>query len=809
MKKRITILAMMAALLLAALAASPVSAAAVDHDGPPATHIIVFNDGVDAPGAANSLARAHGLTVNNVYTHALRGMAAVVPAGRLKALAKDPRVAFVEPNQVVNAFPQELPTGIDRADADKNAAAQIDGVDERVNIDIAIIDTGIDLDHPDLNVYRWTNCARGGPFNTSCKVWDSGADDGNGHGTHVAGTAAAKDNGDGVVGMAPGARLWAVKVLANDGSGWMNWIIAGIDYVAMNAASIDVANMSLGCACSSAALDSALTNVIASGVTFAVAAGNSMSDSAGFSPANHPDVITVSAVADFDGQPGGQNDQVVAFSSCTESDDDSLACFSNYGAAVDIAAPGVNILSTYMGGGTATFSGTSMASPHVAGAAALLLAGDSGLTPDEVRTALVSSGWDQAGPNGFDGDVDGFAEPMLNVGGGWTPPPPANLVSISVTPDSTSIEEGQTQQFTAVGAYDDSSVADITTSVAWSSNSVHASIDTSGMATGMSEGAAGITGSLEDVTSNIASLTVTPPPALTSITVSPASASIQAGETQQFTAVGAYDDGSVADFTTSAAWSSNSAAASIDATGMATGLSEGAAGISASLEGVTSNIASLTVTPPPDLMSITVSPASTSVQAGETQQFTATGTYTDSSFADLTTSVVWSSGSLAASIDATGLATGVSEGTAGIWASLDGMTSDTATLTITAPPATATIVSVDSITHTTKGGKNGDKDLLITIGVADDLGNAVEGASVSILLSNYTTGQSWIGTGSTRADGTVTFKLRNAPGGCYSTAVFSVVADGLLWDFNPGPATALCKSLGSNSQGHSEALQTL
>ena len=187
MKKQITIVVMMAVLLLAALAASPVAGAAGGQDGPLATHIIVFNDGVDAPGAANSLAKAHGLKVNNVYSHALSGMAAVVPDGRLKALAKDPRVAFVEANQVVKAF--DLPTGIDRANAELNTIAAINNDGGNVDVDIAIIDTGIALNHPDLNVVERANCARKGPMNTSCKTGNNEADDGYGHGTHVAGTA--------------------------------------------------------------------------------------------------------------------------------------------------------------------------------------------------------------------------------------------------------------------------------------------------------------------------------------------------------------------------------------------------------------------------------------------------------------------------------------------------------------------------------------------------------------------------------------------------------------------------------------------
>jgi subtilisin family serine protease len=272
----------------------------------------------------------------------------VVPPGRLHALERDPRVAFVEANQVVSIFDHVTPNGILRANAD------VSNTNYSVDADIAIIDTGIELDNPDLNVFKYANCARKGPLNTSCNENDDGADDGNGHGTHVAGTAAAKNNNIGAVGMAPGARLWAVKVLGNDGSGWMNWIIGGIDYVTANADQIDVANMSLGCKCDSNALDAALTNSVAAGVTFAVAAGNSMEDASTFSPANHPDVITVSAMADFDGVGGGLTDTTVTFGICTEYEDDSFACFSNYGEDVNIAAPGVNILSTALGGGTAT-----------------------------------------------------------------------------------------------------------------------------------------------------------------------------------------------------------------------------------------------------------------------------------------------------------------------------------------------------------------------------------------------------------------------------------------------------------------------
>lgn len=383
-------------------------------------YIIVYRADTDPDYTTAALARAHGLDVSNIYRHALRGAAAMVPPGRLAALRQDPRVDYVEPNRRAYAFAQSLPTGIDRIDAELSATANIDGSDERVDVDIAILDTGIDLDHPDLNVHRYANCARRGPANSTCFENDSGANDGDGHGTHVAGTAAALDNDIGVVGVAPGARLWAVKVLDNTGSGWLNWILGGVDYVTANAGSIEVANMSLGFTGTTASLDTAIANSVAAGVTYVLAAGNELTDVSNVSPAGHPDAITVSALADFDGAPGGTGSGGVAFSNCMENVDDSFACFSNYGTGVDIMAPGIRILSTWNDGGTYTIDGTSMASPHVAGAAALYLAENPGSSPAAVKTALLASGSLQPCANGVNGrcadDPDGIQEPLLVVG---------------------------------------------------------------------------------------------------------------------------------------------------------------------------------------------------------------------------------------------------------------------------------------------------------------------------------------------------------------------------------------------------------
>lgn len=367
--------------------------------------IVILKPGADA----GNVAAAHSASVHASFK-AVNAFAGSIDSSLIQALENDPRVSVVEPDVTVTAFHhnlsplQSLPTGINRVDADLSKKADIDRFDARVDGDIAVLDTGIDLDHPDLNVYRHVN------FIDSSK---SGDDD-NGHGTHVAGIAAAMDNRAGVVGVAPGARLWAVKVLGADGSGKMSGIIAGIDYVAQHADEIEVANLSLGCSCMSQALTDAINRAIGKGVVFTVAAGNSAVDTATYSPASHSEVITVSAIADFDGRPGSLSE-----GTCRRVEDDSFASFSNFGAAVDIAAPGVCIRSTWKDGGYHTISGTSMAAPHVAGAVLLSLSGRPRPTNASevraVRDKLVSSGLMQSSGGGFTGDPDDHAEPLLSV----------------------------------------------------------------------------------------------------------------------------------------------------------------------------------------------------------------------------------------------------------------------------------------------------------------------------------------------------------------------------------------------------------
>jgi subtilisin family serine protease len=343
--------------------------------------------------------------------NSLKGFATRLSAQQLSALRSDEAVALVEPDYLVKAFAspakntQVVPTGILRSGGAISPTAAIGQQKSGVNVDIAIIDSGVQKTHPDLNVVQQVNF-----------TYEFTADDRNGHGTHVAGIAAAKDNQTGVVGIAPGARIWSVKVLDRNGSGYISDIIEGIDYVTQHASEIEVANMSLGCECESQAMNQALDRSLAKGVVFTVAAGNSAKDAAMFSPANHPNVITVSAIADFNGKPGAG-----AASTCRTDQDDTLADFSNFGAVVDIAAPGTCINSTWKGSSYNTISGTSMASPHVAGAVALYLATHAKPTDlagaTAVKQALLDAAYAQNSVDGFTGDKDSQAEPLLNVSG--------------------------------------------------------------------------------------------------------------------------------------------------------------------------------------------------------------------------------------------------------------------------------------------------------------------------------------------------------------------------------------------------------
>lgn len=388
----------------------------------PVGHIIVYKDNVNPVNETARIAAQRGLKVGRIFKHSIKGafISQDLNPEALEALKKNPTIAYIEKNGRVWKSAQSIPKSLNRTQADQ--ASSIDGFDEASAVEVAILDTGIDNDHPDLNInttmsVAFTESSKGPRFNRTINQSNSPSawDDKDGHGTHVSGTVGAIDNNIGVVGVAPGASLSAVKVLNDDGSGSYAQVIAGIDYVAANAATFSVANMSLGGGFSQA-LNDAVAKAVNKGVAFVVAAGNENSNAANYSPASEPSAITVSAIVDTDGLPGGLGP------SHAYGNDDTLASFSNYGNLVDVAAPGVGILSTWNDGTIYSISGTSMASPHVAGAVALFISRNGrdlnndqmidGADVSIVEQRLKDTGWQLGEPSHFDG---GSGEALVNV----------------------------------------------------------------------------------------------------------------------------------------------------------------------------------------------------------------------------------------------------------------------------------------------------------------------------------------------------------------------------------------------------------
>jgi subtilisin family serine protease len=411
--------------------------------------IVTLEKGAEL-GRAKAMARQAGGKAGLVYGHALRGFQFKGSAKAAAALARNPNVASVEADRPVY-LTEIVPYGITRVRgwsfAGPTEGAYQAGYTGR-GARIAILDTGIDTDHPDLAASIDLASSR------NCLAIGTPPEDGHGHGTHVSGTAAAPLNGEGVVGVAPEARLVAVKMFDDAGNSSEALSLCALDWVTAlntdgNAANdIDVASMSWGehrawGSCAADALHGAICRASASGAILVAGAGNDAVDAGDFVPAAFPEVISVSAIADFDGERGGAQGCQFVPSLFWYECDDTMAFFSDYGSSVDVIAPGVNVNSTWTGGGYMTIDGTSMATPHVSGVVALMRAANPDLTPSEALDILRATG---ECPNGAaanaDGtagcagqgtwpeDPDGLAEPLPNAlraaqaAGDAEPPPP-------------------------------------------------------------------------------------------------------------------------------------------------------------------------------------------------------------------------------------------------------------------------------------------------------------------------------------------------------------------------------------------------
>jgi subtilisin family serine protease len=390
--------------LAGVLALAPGTSAAAPATSP---YVVVLRDGLAAPATViGDLADSLRFKLRLRYDDALEGFATDLTGAQLAALEAHPAVAFVQPDAVITgagsvalATGETAPPGVRRVGGVTPAGAH-----PAASAAVAVLDSGVDLANPDLNARNGTNCISA----------SAPAQDDRGHGTNVAGVIGARNTGFGVTGVAPATTIYAVKILGKNGSGTLSQILCGINWVTANAAGlgIRVANMSVSGMgsddgnCGNTNMDSwhkALCASTAAGVTWVVSAGNSGADFAHTIPAAYGEVLTVTAMSDTDGIPGGAGPAP----SCKKGEaDDRYASYSNYAvapaaAAHAIAAPGTCVVSTKLGGGLSTYYGTSQAAPHAAGAVAVCLgtaAGPgpcAGLTPagviQRVRADAVAS----------------------------------------------------------------------------------------------------------------------------------------------------------------------------------------------------------------------------------------------------------------------------------------------------------------------------------------------------------------------------------------------------------------------------------
>jgi subtilisin len=404
------------ALVLSSLSAASALAAT---SAVPASYIFSVVEGADPLVVAED----NGARAAHVYDTVMNGFAADVSDSVLSRLQRDTRVeditvdgtmrlAAKKDTTIPAGHPAQFTSwGQDRIGLLSSKTAKVDGKDERVDVDVAVLDSGV-APHPDLNIAGGVDCS-----GSISKTY--GDDDG--HGTLVAGFIGAIDNSFGVVGMAPGARIWAVRVVKANGIVTDSAAICGLEWVRDNAHVIEVANLSFGenrtvggnCGETRQGFrpdptHRAICEVVNAGVVVVASAGNEGIDAGRHVPSSYPEVVAVSAFTETDGRAGGFGPPA----NCLPGEyDDHLATFSNYGATIALAAPGVCVTSTHLNNAYARSSGTSFSAPHVAGAAALIRARNPRATPAQVREALIAASERAA----LFGDPDGIAEPIVNV----------------------------------------------------------------------------------------------------------------------------------------------------------------------------------------------------------------------------------------------------------------------------------------------------------------------------------------------------------------------------------------------------------
>jgi len=405
------------------------ASAAPEDDSPgvngtvvPNHYIVVLDDSVGNPGSvARAQTAAHGGRVGFVYRYALKGYSAVLGKGAVEVLRSDPRVKYVTPDSIGEGGAQSTPTGVKRVFAPNNKNLAINEEnDVWVNADVAVIDSGVDFSHPDLNPTYSIDCVPPKEEPKVKKCVDGNGTDPLGHGTHVAGTIGAIDNDFGVVGVAPGVRIASVRVTNAKDEVTESWFIAGVDWVTGKSEFFEVANASIWCAkCNWTAGEKAIEGAVEAGIVFVTIAGNNGElEAKEISPARSPDAITVGAIADYDGLAGGLSEAPpcdltlykILFGA---EEDDTWANLSSWGPVVDIVAPGVCINSTLSGGGYGYKFGTSMAAPHVAGAAAILAAASNPENREDVEE--IQETLEETGNYEWAAEHEGPQQPLLDL----------------------------------------------------------------------------------------------------------------------------------------------------------------------------------------------------------------------------------------------------------------------------------------------------------------------------------------------------------------------------------------------------------